>query len=50
MHPNQQSIETFYGAFARLDADTMAQCYADDAAFDDEVFSLRGKRAACDRL
>ena len=44
MHPNQQTLETFYGAFARLDPDTMARCYADDAAFDDEVFSLRGKR------
>ena len=30
MHPNQQRIETFYGAFARLDAGTMAGCYADD--------------------
>ena len=31
MHPNQQTIEMFYGAFARLDPDTMARCYADDA-------------------
>ena len=44
MHPNQQRIETFYTAFARLDAGAMADCYADDAQFDDEVFSLRGKR------
>ncbi|WP_048438390.1 nuclear transport factor 2 family protein [Caenimonas sp. SL110] len=44
MHPNQQTIETFYGAFARLDAKTMAGCYADDVTFDDEVFSLKGKR------
>lgn len=44
MHPNQQTIEMFYGAFARLDPDTMARCYAPDAVFDDEVFSLRGKR------
>ncbi|NPC59181.1 nuclear transport factor 2 family protein [Caenimonas soli] len=44
MHPNQQTIEMFYGAFARLDADTMARCYAPDAVFDDEVFALRGKR------
>jgi hypothetical protein len=43
MHPNQQTIEKFYYAFARLDADSMAQCYAEDAVFDDEVFSLRGK-------
>jgi ketosteroid isomerase-like protein len=41
---NRQTIENFYGAFARLDADGMAACYADDAEFDDEVFSLRGKR------
>ena len=44
MNPNQRSIETFYSAFARLDADTMAQCYAEDASFEDEVFSLRGRR------
>jgi hypothetical protein len=44
MHANQQTLETFYTAFARLDADTMAGCYADDAEFEDEVFSLRGKR------
>ena len=44
MHPNQQSIETFYTAFARLNADAMEACYAEDAQFDDEVFSLRGRR------
>lgn len=44
MHPNQQTITTFYEAFARLDADIMARCYADDAVFTDEVFSLEGKR------
>lgn len=44
MHPNQQTLEMFYGAFARLDAATMERCYAQDAAFDDEVFSLRGRR------
>ncbi|MDB5880146.1 MAG: hypothetical protein JWP43_24 [Ramlibacter sp.] len=43
MHPNQQTIEDFYSAFARLDFVAMAACYAQDAAFDDEVFSLRGK-------
>ena len=42
MHPNQTTLENFYTAFARLDADTMAACYAPDAVFDDEVFSLRG--------
>ena len=44
MPDNQQTIECFYGAFARLDADTMAACYAPDAVFDDEAFSLRGAR------
>jgi hypothetical protein len=44
MHPNQQTLETFYGAFARLDAATMGRCYAPGAVFDDEVFSLRGQR------
>ncbi len=43
MHPNAATIEKFYTAFAQLDTDTMAQCYADDVAFDDEAFSLRGK-------
>ena len=42
MHPNLTTLENFYTAFARLDADTMAACYAPDAVFDDEVFSLRG--------
>ena len=41
---NQDTIQRFYDAFARLDADTMAACYADDAQFEDEVFTLNGKR------
>ncbi|HSV47890.1 MAG TPA: nuclear transport factor 2 family protein [Ramlibacter sp.] len=44
MHPNKATVESFYSAFSRLDAQAMAQCYADDVVFDDEVFSLRGKR------
>jgi len=44
MNANEQTIDTFYNAFARLEPDAMAACYADDVAFDDEVFSLRGKR------
>ena len=44
MNANERTIEHFYNAFARLDPDGMAYCYADDVAFDDEVFSLRGKR------
>lgn len=43
MHPNEQTLRRFYTAFAALDADTMASCYAADAQFDDEVFSLRGR-------
>jgi ketosteroid isomerase-like protein len=37
-------IQRFYGAFARLDGDEMAACYAPDARFSDPVFSdLRGE-------
>ncbi len=43
MHANEATITRFYSAFAQLDADTMATCYADDVSFDDEAFSLRGK-------
>lgn len=43
MHPNRQTIETFYTAFAQLDAQTMATCYADNVTFKDEVFTLNGK-------
>ena len=44
MESNRQTIENLYAAFARLDADGMARCYADDAVFEDEVFRLTGKR------
>ena len=43
MHPNAHTLHRFYAAFAALDADTMASCYAPEAQFDDEAFSLRGK-------
>ena len=43
MHPNAQTLQRFYTAFAALDADTMAQCYAEDVRFDDPAFSLRGR-------
>lgn len=43
MHANAQTIEKFYSAFARLDAATMAQCYAEDVQFEDEVFQLNGR-------
>ena len=42
MNTNAQTLTRFYTAFRALDADTMASCYADAVAFDDEVFSLRG--------
>jgi hypothetical protein len=37
-------IEKFYSSFARLDMDGMAACYAESARFDDEAFSLQGRR------
>ena len=44
MHPNTQTLNKLYTAFAALDADTMASCYAPDATFDDPAFSLKGQR------
>jgi ketosteroid isomerase-like protein len=42
-HPHAELIERFYDAFARLDGDAMAACYAPDARFSDPVFTdLRG--------
>lgn len=40
---SKETIERFYKAFASLDAKTMAECYAQDATFQDEVFELRGR-------
>ena len=40
---SRATVEKLYAAFAKLDADTMAACYAPDAIFDDEAFSLRGR-------
>lgn len=40
---SRQTVERLYAAFSKLDADTMAACYAPDAVFDDEAFSLRGR-------
>ncbi len=39
---SQHTIEKLYAAFAALDAKAMAACYAEDAYFEDEAFSLRG--------
>ncbi len=40
---NEQTIHRFYRAFAQLDHETMAQCYAPEACFRDEAFTLRGR-------
>lgn len=46
MHDNARLIETFYAAFQRLDAETMASCYHPDVRFSDPVFpDLRGEAA-----
>ena len=39
---SRATIERLYAAFATLDAEAMAACYAPDATFDDEAFSLQG--------
>ena len=46
MNINEQTLTRFYRAFAALDADTMAACYAEDVVFRDPVFALRGRREA----
>jgi limonene-1,2-epoxide hydrolase len=38
MTPNEQVITTFYTAFQQKDYNTMQNCYADTAVFNDEVF------------
>lgn len=42
-HANAELLSRFYAAFAALDAESMADCYAPDASFQDEVFTLRGR-------
>lgn len=42
-HPNTVLLTRFYAAFVALDAETMAECYAVDASFRDEVFNLQGR-------
>lgn len=44
MEHNLQLIETFYSAFAHRNYAKMIACYAPDAEFRDEIFSLQGKR------
>ena len=46
MHPNAQLITRFYEAFAKHDAEAMADCYADDIIFSDPAFGrLEGEQA-----
>ena len=40
---SRATIERFYAAFAQLDGEAMQACYAPNASFDDEAFSLRGR-------
>ncbi|MDO8318272.1 nuclear transport factor 2 family protein [Rhodoferax sp.] len=44
MNANEHTLTRFYTAFAALDADTMASCYAANATFEDPAFSLKGQR------
>jgi hypothetical protein len=44
-HPHAALVARFYAAFAALDADAMAACYAADARFEDPVFTLAGRDA-----
>lgn len=39
---NKATVERLYAAFAQLDGDTMQACYAPEARFQDEVFTLNG--------
>ena len=41
---SQATLERLYAAFSQLDGAAMAACYAENATFDDEAFSLKGRR------
>jgi ketosteroid isomerase-like protein len=43
VHPNAALIDSLYAALARRDGAAIAACYAEDAAFSDPVFQLRGR-------
>jgi ketosteroid isomerase-like protein len=46
VHPNAQTIETFYTCFGKRDAEGMIACYAPDVEFSDPVFpALEGEEA-----
>jgi SnoaL-like domain len=40
---SSNTIQTLYSAFAELDTEGMAACYAENASFQDEAFQLQGK-------
>jgi SnoaL-like domain len=40
---SSSTIQTLYSAFAELDTERMATCYAENASFQDEAFQLQGK-------
>jgi ketosteroid isomerase-like protein len=40
MNNNEELIQSFYDAFARLDYATMQNCYAADPVFNDPVFGI----------
>jgi hypothetical protein len=42
-HANAGLLNKFYNAFANLDSETMADCYHENAEFEDPAFSLHGK-------
>lgn len=41
---SKATIDKFYAAFARLDGESMQACYAPNAHFEDEIFTLEGPR------
>lgn len=40
MNSNEDLIQTFYAAFAKLEYKTMQNSYADEAIFNDPVFGI----------
>ena len=45
MHPNTAKIEKLFTSVDRHDLEAIADCYAEDATFQDIAFRLRGKAA-----
>ena len=43
MSENRRTLNRFYRAFAHLDPDSMASCYAPDVRFEDAIFTLEGR-------